>query len=794
MNKLILFVLFLIPALILRAQHFDNHPEKEILPFNAPCIDCIENLEKRTANAREFYKIDHAGTKTIYKQQSLGNLHYQDGKGNWLTNDPLFIKEGQNVFAARHQVSPVVVDFEKRIMSIQNSGKEFHFNKNISLVHIDEQGTETDFGPGNWSRIIKSENYTQTHFVVKDFYNGIDLELLCHYGSIETNFILSSKLDLTGGWLAVRQNVELPEGLNFNTNRASSAGHGFYTGILTVEDEAREKYFWFRKSHAFDANRNYPNYVEMPFSLIRNHLDYYVPVAWLNDSNTLYPVTLDPLVSSTVTIPQSTIAGSGYSAVCDSNGCSYFMNGFTMPAGCEMTKLDSYFGYRASLPCTRNEGGFNITMTSPAGTCATPHMTCFSNIQGICFYWPAPLFTPWYDFKSFLPAPQCSSYTVDFELKLRRCDQALAGCDSMCVGTADAWIMTVEGKTLELDSMILPPIICGDSMVVGIDVTNAHGIPPYSILWNPSGDTSSSIVITPVVPTLYSVSVTDACGNSDTLVQTIARIPYQHPGYTVSPNDTVCDGQQITLTANTPEDSLYSWRILADTSIYVDSVSSFSFMAGDDYLGTALQIDVTYRVDSGGKACYFLIADSLTIEEPTAFFTLISDTMPNNLIGTNHSSWVNPVTTQWSWGDGDTSWTEFPIHTYLDTGNYQICLTITDSSGCTSTYCDLTGNGILTINGQLGVGLGNANHSDDGVSLYPNPAILEVIVTSRLRSRIEATEIFNQLGEKVLAIQFTKGSMKSHQASIDISALPASVYFVKVHTENGSIIKKLIIQ
>jgi PKD repeat protein len=43
----------------------------------------------------------------------------------------------------------------------------------------------------------------------------------------------------------------------------------------------------------------------------------------------------------------------------------------------------------------------------------------------------------------------------------------------------------------------------------------------------------------------------------------------------------------------------------------------------------------------------------------------------------------------WSWdfGDGDTSTAQNPHHTYAASGSYNVCLTITDTTGCASTLC-----------------------------------------------------------------------------------------------------------
>jgi PKD repeat protein len=42
----------------------------------------------------------------------------------------------------------------------------------------------------------------------------------------------------------------------------------------------------------------------------------------------------------------------------------------------------------------------------------------------------------------------------------------------------------------------------------------------------------------------------------------------------------------------------------------------------------------------------------------------------------------------WSFGDGTSSTEAYPTHVYATGGPYQLCLTMTDGSGCTNSYCD----------------------------------------------------------------------------------------------------------
>jgi PKD repeat protein len=72
-----------------------------------------------------------------------------------------------------------------------------------------------------------------------------------------------------------------------------------------------------------------------------------------------------------------------------------------------------------------------------------------------------------------------------------------------------------------------------------------------------------------------------------------------------------------------------------------------------------------------------------------AMFSYIPDSSPSALVYNFIDLSVgNPVSWLWNFGDGGTSTSQYPIHTYLQSGYYYVCLTITGSNNCTSTECD----------------------------------------------------------------------------------------------------------
>jgi PKD repeat protein len=83
----------------------------------------------------------------------------------------------------------------------------------------------------------------------------------------------------------------------------------------------------------------------------------------------------------------------------------------------------------------------------------------------------------------------------------------------------------------------------------------------------------------------------------------------------------------------------------------------------------------TITTMGGGSSC---VAD----------FWSSPDSLGGFYFNNNSSGTTSPVVYQWNFGDGAFSTLENPMHTYSTVGAYSVCLTITDASGCSDTFCD----------------------------------------------------------------------------------------------------------
>lgn len=123
-----------------------------------------------------------------------------------------------------------------------------------------------------------------------------------------------------------------------------------------------------------------------------------------------------------------------------------------------------------------------------------------------------------------------------------------------------------------------------------------------------------------------------------------------------------------------------------------------------------------------------------------------------------------------------------------------ICMTITDAEGCEETVCEQDCWVDPTTANPNG-GSGETMFPDgkdertlprygDDIQIYPNPAIdyLEVVIPMSYDF-----ELFTTDGRLV-----AQGKNQNPLSRIDISSLSVSTYLLRIHTEEGSFVKKII--
>ncbi len=199
--------------------------------------------------------------------------------------------------------------------------------------------------------------------------------------------------------------------------------------------------------------------------------------------------------------------------------------------------------------------------------------------------------------------------------------------------------------------------------------------------------------------------------------------------------------------------------------------------------------------------CDTIYVDS-TINNPSscnAFF-IFTQLSAYQMAGVNLSSGFNLAFT-WDFGDGSpVSTLPYPQHFYTNTGSYNVCLTVADPSGCTSTYCDtltvdslgniiyrgLTGGFALNIyspNQLTGV---NNIQTDIISGLYPNPASSELTV--KLTQKFDRNVSYKIIGIDGKTV--STGALLQIENRINISSIESGAYLLELTTSDGSRITK----
>jgi len=187
------------------------------------------------------------------------------------------------------------------------------------------------------------------------------------------------------------------------------------------------------------------------------------------------------------------------------------------------------------------------------------------------------------------------------------------------------------------------------------------------------------------IPGIYEVVMTadnnNGCSNtSDTIWIEVGQIIPLN--FSIAPT-IICPGESVTMTNLTPTilpDSVDGWHFSSDgellSSCQEDPNGVFVF---DDSVGI---FDITLTADYNGCLSNFTLSNSLTVLGPIANFGWLydcSDTMDIQLL--NKSQGFTSIL--WDFGDGSSSTTNNPVHTYAATGDYWVKLTATNNTtGC----------------------------------------------------------------------------------------------------------------
>jgi photosystem II stability/assembly factor-like uncharacterized protein len=300
-------------------------------------------------------------------------------------------------------------------------------------------------------------------------------------------------------------------------------------------------------------------------------------------------------------------------------------------------------------------------------------------------------------------------------------------------GCSDTDDVTVTVNTVAASAGTDQTICIGD-----VATLSASGGGTY--YWN-NGLATSSISVSPVTTTLYTVTVTNGgCTGTDNVLVTVTSATAN-----AGSDQTVCAGDNVILSAS--GGVTYEWdNGVTDNDPFIpDSTQTYTVTVTDQNGCTATD-DVTVTV---------------ILLPPTPVITQDGYVLTSNADSLN----------QWYMNDSLLTGATDTTYTATESGDYYVIVT---TNGCSSDTSNLV---------SIVVGISEIDQ-DNYFSIYPNPARDKIEVSLAEKSEIE---ILNLNGQ----IVYYQNTGKKH-TSIDISGLATGVYYVRAKTANGIYIQKFV--
>lgn len=685
-----------------------KHPEFGKTPYNAQCVNCVELLDKRTADSRQF--VDAYDKEHVYSQKSYFPLHYKKSADDiWRTIDQRLRPTGAGVYQAADQPVPTKVDLNKKTASLKAKGFEFEFNKNLSMYFFDDNTLYTQVQPADYGHYTIGEEGLN----VKNIWAGIDMEEIFTIGEIKTNYVISAPLQLpiSKGWMVIEDHFTLPEGYVFEESKLGDhlEQGKFFRGDYLLKNPAGETIITYEKPVYLDAKAFGMHGI---YKLIRSGNDYtlqtLVPVAWLNKADNTYPLIIDPNVYGSTKLGDFTQSGlpsasMGFTTMA-LGSCDYHMS-VTVPGKSEIVNTlvdveytltyDNACGTPPLPPpfctfnmvtmevlsddCNTTTGLLSCNPAAPpfTGTCTTDS-NLVPGANALAF---AGLVT------SACKTPQCPDYLLNFTLK-NRDSQCGDVCGYLCA-RGNIWRTTVEACQVWGTIVQDKTQVCAGQPVT-FTAKPRCGVPPYRYEWLWAGGDSiraisgtADFVLYPEKPEIVTCNIIDACGVDSMSLNDLNVSIIPTPSADAGSTQPLCEGGQVQLGGNptTGPGNVISWVGETPTATGWLSNASTANPLVNVPAGTVDTVFFVVKADNG--SCFRTdTVNVISVANPVAQV----DTSGSTSVCSNQNITISTVGSfsSYLWNNGATT----PSINVNNPGNYFVI--VADANGCRDTSNSIT--------------------------------------------------------------------------------------------------------
>ena len=330
-----------------------------------------------------------------------------------------------------------------------------------------------------------------------------------------------------------------------------------------------------------------------------------------------------------------------------------------------------------------------------------------------------------------------------------------------CTGTTVVPIILTNN--LPVVATATPDVICA-GFTSALDATGA-----VTYTWQPGALNGANINVTPPTTTVYTVTGTDPAGCTG--VTTVAITVIQPPIViaTANPNNTVCIGDPVTVTATGA--NTYVW-----TGGIVNGAQYFPVVSG------------TYTVTgSTGNGCNATTSITITAVTPQTQHVNITSVPAPIYVGMNATitaivpAYIPTYTLNWYVNNNFYASTASPNNTisYFPTSMSDSIYTYVVGNGCYDP--DSARSNGITPRSTTGL---NDIDAPDGFVMYPNPSSTTVFIDGVLAG--DEMVLTDVVGKTILRKSFKDSKI----TSINISALANGIYYAKfMRSEKSWVIK-----
>ncbi len=489
-------------------QAESSHPDAAYIPAEQPAAGAIEVLSRRSETARYF--VDAENPSRVFSQSAYGALHYRKD-GRWLLIDRRLDPIDNRTIEASRQPEPVGFDLEKKHSYIRTGDGAIAFN-NWALYGRTASGKKL-LASADWS------NYTagDDGMFIKDIFPGVDAEMYVDRGQIKTNLIVR-KWEYPRFDEFIFEDAYLHEkGIVQEFEGGKKGRSGVGSVKLTIHGKkvasVGEAFAYSRQ----DAGMK----ISLPYELEENRQGVLLTYDALTSLLASGSFIIDPVVTGAASelIVVNHLNSYNNSANNQSNctdgfreECSYNWK-VEVPGKVTITNVTFVARIRTDAPCTRDKMSFRYR--AGTGTCGenvrwlTEGNPATSGITGGGEY-PTHYYNACFQ-------PGCEPTWQDIKLSILRNCMGDSGCGNNCVRGIGPFVVTVEGRTLDIEFFkALPGYQVCHGNEIQLVAKGGFGMPEYTYRWAPGNMTGDTIKVTPDATTEYTLAVTDACNTTIT--------------------------------------------------------------------------------------------------------------------------------------------------------------------------------------------------------------------------------------------------------------------------------------